>query len=195
MGNPPEPLRRGLVRSTTSDPKSFNDIVAQETSTTLITSRIFDGLTTINGVTLKVEPALAERWEVSADGLTWTFYLRRGVLWSDGIPLTADDVVFTFNDLIYNDAVASPARDIFTIEEKIFNVEKVDDHTVRFTLPVRFAPFLNGMSQGILPKHKLQKAVQDGKFNFTWGIDTKPSEIVGTGPFHGPIPPRRADCP
>ncbi len=172
-----------LVRSTTSDPKSFNDIVAQETSTTLITSRIFDGLTTINGVTLKVEPALAERWEVSADGLTWTFYLRRGVLWSDGIPLTADDVVFTFNDLIYNDAVASPARDIFTIEEKIFNVEKVDDHTVRFTLPVRFAPFLNGMSQGILPKHKLQKAVQDGKFNFTWGIDTKPSEIVGTGPF------------
>jgi peptide/nickel transport system substrate-binding protein len=172
-----------LVLSTTSDPRSFNDIIAKETSTTLVTGHIFEGLTTANAFTAKVEPHLAERWEVSGDGLVWTFYLRKNIRWSDGRPLTADDVVFTFNDLIYNPDIPSSARDIFTIDGKIFQVEKVDDHAVRFTLPVKFAPFLRGMSQPILPKHKLKKAVEDGHFNFTWGIDTDPQEIVGTGPF------------
>ncbi len=172
-----------LILSTTSDPKSFNDITAKETSTTEITSYMFEGLTRENAFTLKVEPNLAERWEVSEDGLTWTFHLRPDVKWFDGVSLTADDVVFTFNDLIYNPDIASSAADIFTIDDKPFKVEKVDDLTVKFTLPVKFAPFLRGMSQAILPKHKLMQAVKDKKFNFTWGIDTDPKEIIGTGPF------------
>jgi len=172
-----------LILSTTSDPKSFNNIIAKETSTTLVTGHIFEGLTTENAFTAKVEPHLAERWEVSEDGLHWTFYLREDVLWNDGVRFTADDVVFTFNDLIYNPDIPSSARDIFTIEDQVFKVEKIDDFTVGFILPVKFAPFLRGMSQGILPKHKLKKVVNEGKFNFTWGIDTPPREIVGTGPF------------
>lgn len=172
-----------LVLSTISDPKSFNDIIAKETSTTLVTNHIFEGLTMTNAFTTKVEPHLAERWEVSEDGLTWTFHLRQDVLWSDGQPFTADDVVFTFNDLIYNPDIPSSARDIFTLDGREFKVEKVDDHTVRFELPVKFAPFLRGMGQAILPKHKLQAAVEQGRFNFTWGIDTDPKEVVGTGPF------------
>jgi len=91
-----------LVLSTTSDPKSFNDIIAKETSTTLVTGHIFEGLTTTNAFTTKVEPHLAKSWEVSEDGLRWTFYLRKDVLWNDGQPFTADDVIFTFNDLVYN---------------------------------------------------------------------------------------------
>ena len=172
-----------LILTTTSDPKSFNDIIAKETSTTEITEYIFEGLTTVDAFTLKVKPQLASAWEVSADGLTWTFYLRQGVVWNDGVPLTADDVVFTFNELIYNETIPSSSRDIFTIDGKSFKVEKVDDYTVRFILPVKFAPFLRGMAQAILPKHKLKKAVDSGNFNFTWGIDTDPKEIVGTGPF------------
>jgi len=172
-----------LVLSTTSDPRSFNDILAKETSTTLVTSHIFEGLTTTNAFTTKVEPHLAERWEVSEDGLHWTFYLRRDVLWNDGHPFTADDVVFTFNDLIYNVDIPSSSRDIFTIEGKTFKVEKVDDYTVKFILPVKFAPFTRGMGTSILPKHKLKKIVDNGEFNFTWGIDTPPIEIVGTGPY------------
>ncbi len=91
-----------LVFSTISDPKSFNDIIAKETSTTMITGMVFDGLVRMDAVKIEPVPALAERWEVSEDGLTWTFHLRPGVTWSDGVPFTADDVVFTFNDLIYN---------------------------------------------------------------------------------------------
>lgn len=172
-----------LILSSTSDPKSFNDITAQETSTHTVTGNIFEGLTRLNAITLKVEPALAQSWEVSEDGRTWTFHLRPQVVWNDGQPFTADDVIFTFNDLIYNEDVVSSARDIFKIGDEIFKVEKVDDLTVRFTLPVKFAPFLQSMSQSILPKHKLAKAVAEKKFNFTWGIDTPPAEIVGTGPF------------
>ncbi len=172
-----------IVFSTNSDPRSFNDILAKESSTTVVTQYIFEGLTTTNAFTLKVEPNLAQNWDISPDGLSWIFHLRRDVLWNDGVSFTADDVVFTFNDLIYNQDIPSSARDVFTIEEKIFKVEKIDDLTVKFTLPVKFAPFLRAMGQAILPKHKLEKVVREGKFNFTWGIDTDPKEIVGTGPF------------
>lgn len=149
----------------------------------MVTQYIFEGLTRLNTVTLKVEPDLAERWEVTEDGKTWVFYLRRDVRWNDGQPFSADDVVFTFNDLIYNEEIPASARDVFTIEGQKFLVEKIDDFTVKFTLPTKFAPFLMGMSQAILPKHKLEKPLREGRFNFTWGIDTPPAELVGTGPY------------
>jgi peptide/nickel transport system substrate-binding protein len=166
-----------------SDPKSFNPIMAKESTTTLSTSMMFEGLTTQNAETLEVEPLLARRWSVSDDGLTWTFYLRKDISWNDGHPFTADDVIFTFEKLIYNDAIPSSARDILTIDGQIFKLRKVNDYTVQFTLPVRFSPFLRAMSQSILPKHRLEKIVEDGKFAFAWGIDALPEEIVGTGPF------------
>lgn len=172
-----------MVLAAGSDPKSFNAIIAKETTTTLVTSLIFEGLTRMNVFTLEPEPNLARRWAVDETGLQWTFYLRRDVRWSDGQPFTADDVLFTFNDLIFNDEIPSSARDIFSIEGEPFKVIKVDDYTVRFILPCKFAPFLMGMGQSILPRHKLMEAVNKGEFNFTWGIDTPPDEIVGTGPF------------
>ncbi len=172
-----------LILSTTSDPKSFNEILAKETSTTLVTNHIFEGLTTTNAFTTKVEPHLAKSWEFSSDGLECIFKLRTDILWSDGVPFTSDDVVFTFNELIFNDQIPSSARDILTIDGKPLEVSKIDDHTVKFILPVRFAPFLRAMNQAILPKHKLQEVVEKGEFNYVWGIDTDPREFVGTGPF------------
>lgn len=172
-----------LILSTTSDPKTFNPIVASETSSTAMTAHIFEGLTTLNADTLQVEPHLAQSWEVSDDGLQWTFKLRQDVQWHDGRPFTADDVVFTFNELIYNPNVPNSASDTFTIDGQKFLVEKVDTYAVRFTLPVKFAPFLMGMGQSILPRHRLAEAVLSGDFNFTWGIDADLEDIVGTGPF------------
>ena len=69
------------------------------------------------------------------------------------LPFSADDVVFTFNDLIYNPDIPSSSKDVLTIDGKPLKVEKIDEHTVRFTLPVKFAPFLRAMGQTILPKH------------------------------------------
>jgi len=172
-----------LVMSSSSDPKSFNIILAKETSTTGIVNFIFEGLTTTDGITTEVKPSLATSWRCEPDGLTWIFSLRDDVRWFDGVPFTADDVVFTFEKLVFNKDIPNSMCDIFTIEGKQLTVEKVDAHTVRVTLPVKFAPFLRGMSTPILPKHLLEKAVDDGKFNSVWGVDTPPAQIVGTGPF------------
>jgi peptide/nickel transport system substrate-binding protein len=172
-----------MVMAITSDPKSFNPVLAKETSTTTLTAHMFEGLTTTDPFTLKVIPALAQSWESSKDGLTWTFHLRDGLYWSDGAPFTADDVAFTFNDLIFNEDIPSSARDIFMLDGKPLKVEAVDARTVRFILPVRFAPFLRSLSQEILPKHLLDPVVRAKKFNFAWGIDARPSDIVGMGPY------------
>lgn len=172
-----------LILATISDPKSFNPIVAKETSTTAITGYLFEGLTTTDGITLEVEPNLAKSWDVSENGKEWVFYLRKDVKWFDGEQFTADDVVFTFNDLIYNPDIPTSARDIFTIEGRKFKVEKLGKFKVKFTLPVVFAPFLRGMSQEILPEHLLRKVVEEGKFNSCWGLGAGPENIIGTGPF------------
>ncbi len=165
------------------DPKTLNPALAQETTSTNAIGDLFLGLTRINIKTLEPEPALAERWEVSEDGRVWTFYLRKGLKWSDGTPFTADDVVFTYNDIYFNDNIPATARDILTIKGKKIKVEKVNDHTVRFILPEKFAPFLRAVGEPILPKHKLEKYVKEGTFTTAWNVNTPPSEIVGTGPY------------
>ncbi|MCA9394968.1 MAG: ABC transporter substrate-binding protein [Candidatus Omnitrophica bacterium] len=172
-----------IVSTLLSDPRTFNPLVIKDAGSSRVVSTLFEGLTTTNAYDGTVEPNLAESWTVSNDGLTWTFHLRHDVRWNDGEPMTADDVVFTFNDLVYNDDIPASARDIFTIEGQEFEVSKIDDYTVQFVLPVKFAPFLRALGQEILPKHRLKKYVDDGTFNFTWGIDTPPGDIVGTGPF------------
>ncbi|MDP3919924.1 MAG: ABC transporter substrate-binding protein [Candidatus Omnitrophota bacterium] len=172
-----------LVRAIASDPKSFNDIVAQETSTQEVTGYLFEGLTRLNPITGEVEPWLAEHWEISEDQKTWVFFLKKEVRWFDGTSFTARDVVFTFNRLIYNDDIIAAARDIFTLAGERMTVEAVDDHAVRFQLPSAFAPFLLALGQPILPAHVLGPAVESGNFSVTWGTDEDPDQIIGTGPF------------
>lgn len=173
-----------IILSSFSDPKSFNPITSTETSTSEFTNLMYEGLTAADGVTLEVEPALAERWEISEDGLTWTFYMRPGVVWSDGTPLSAYDVEFTFNDLIYNmDISPNSARDIFTFDGKHMKVEALDSSRIQFTLPIPFAPFLRSMSQEILPKHKYADIVREKKFSTALDIRTKPEEMVVNGPW------------
>jgi len=179
------PSRYGgsLVEATSSDPKTFNNIVSTDANSDAVTSLLFEGLTTVDPVTLKVIPNLAKSWQVSPNGLQWTFYLREDVKWSDGVKFNADDVVFTFNDLIYNPDIPSSSKDILTINGKPLKVEKMDEYTVRFILPVKFAPFLRCLSQSILPRHCLFQIAKEKKFPFAWGIDTPPAQIIGTGPF------------
>jgi peptide/nickel transport system substrate-binding protein len=173
-----------IVLSTISDPKSFNPITSTETSTSEFTALMYEGLMTRNGVTLEMEPNIAERYEVSDDGLVWTFFIRPGVQWSDGAPLSAYDVEFTFNDLIYNmDIVPNSSRDTFSPEDKRFAVKALDSARVQFTLPFPFAPFLHSMGTEILPKHKLSGIVARKEFTTALSINTPPKEMVVNGPF------------
>lgn len=181
-----EPGTRGgrLVIATFGDPKTFNPITENESSSRDIIRLLFIALIEFDWQTEEVKPGFAHAWTVEPDGMTWTFKLRKGVKWSDGQPLTADDVVFTWNDVIYNPHIINVTRDLFTIDGKIFAVSKVDDHTVRVITPDIYAPFLEYFgSVSILPKHKLAQAVAEKKFESAYGINTPPDQLVGSGPY------------
>ena len=180
-----------LTLATISDPLTFNLAVANDASSSGVLGYLFEGLTEISWLTDEVEPALAESWEHSDDGLTWTFNLRRDVKWHDGQPFTAHDVEFTFNKIIYNDEIPASSRPAFTFRyleggewtQGEMTVTALDDYTVFCELPVSFAPFLRSMGTAIYPKHILEPYVDDGTFATTWDISTDPAEIIGTGPF------------
>ena len=94
-----------VTYATIGDPLTLNLALANDASSSGYLGYLFEGLTETSWLTNEVEPALAESWEHSADGLTWTFHLRQDVTWHDGQPFTAHDVDFTFNRIIYNDDI------------------------------------------------------------------------------------------
>jgi peptide/nickel transport system substrate-binding protein len=182
-----------LTLSTIAGPKTFNLAISIETSSTAVLNYLFEGLTRTSWLTNEVEPELAVSWTHSDDGLTWTFRLRQDVQWHDGTKFTAHDVDFTFNQIIYNEAIPASARPGFnfrrfdeesgTWKEAKMIVKALDDYTVECVLPVPFAPFLQSMGTSIYPKHILEKYVNDGSFTSTWNVSTEPKKIIGTGPF------------
>ncbi len=182
-----------LTFATISEPLTFNLAIANDASSSGVLGYLFEGLTEVSWLTDEVEPALAESWSRSDDGLTWTFFIRRDVNWHDGEPFTAYDVDFTFNSIIYNDDIPASSRPTFNFrfldeetgqwQESPMTVRALDDYTVECVLPVPFAPFLRSMGTAIYPRHILEKHVDDGSFIETWDIETDPAEIIGTGPF------------
>lgn len=109
----------------------------------------------------KVEPVpnLAKDWKWSDDGRTLTMNLVKGIKWSDGKPFTADDVMFTWNDIILdpNVARAPTKRSTWQIDGKDINLEKVDDYTIKWTFPVARPAytmyFMNERNWSVAPAH------------------------------------------
>ena len=182
-----------LTYATISEPLTFNLAIANDASSSGVLGYLFEGLTETSWLTDEVEPMLAESWERSDDGMTWTFHLRDDVRWHDGEPFTAHDVDFTFNRIIYNHDIPASSRPAFHFrflneetgkwEESPMTVRALDDFTVECVLPLPFAPFLRSMGTAIYPKHILEKHVDDGTFVSTWDIGTDPAQVTGTGPF------------
>ena len=182
-----------LTVATISEPLTLNLAISTDAGSSGVLGYLFDGLTETSWLTDRVEPALAESWESSDDGLTWTFHIRRDATWHDGQPFTAHDVDFTFNRIIYNHDILASSRPSFRFrfldeasglwEESPMTVTALDDYTVQCVLPTPFAPFLRSMGTAIYPRHILEAHVDDGTFTSTWDIDTDPSQVIGTGPF------------
>lgn len=120
-----------MVDSILSDPKTFNYPFSQQSPNVFPLTA--EGLTTENPISGKDEPALAESWQISNDKLKIVFTLRPNLKWSDGKPLTVDDVVFTYNDIYLNEAIPTDARDILRIGQsrKLPGVRKLDESTLR----------------------------------------------------------------
>ncbi len=173
-----------FVVTSISDPRTFNSIVAQETSSTVPLGYMFEGLVETNRVTTEVEPSIAESWTVTKDGKTWRFKMRQGIKWFDGKPVTAADVAFTL-DAAFTPGVQSSLRDVLTIAGKKIGYRKVDDYTMEFKTDEPFGPFLRQIGFAVVPRHKLEDSLKKGaaEFNRTWGVNTPPRELVGSGPF------------
>src|SRR5947207_7533776 len=137
----------------------------------------------INRETQLTEPALAKSWKISPDGLQYTLVLRRGLKFSDGFPLDADDVLFTFQ-LYLDEKIHAPQRDLLIFDGKPISVRKLDSQTLVFQLPKPYG-VAERMFDGwaILPKHLLEKAYEEGKIGQLGTLATPPNQWAGLGPF------------
>ena len=186
----PSNYQSRFVVSTPSDTSTFNYPLNQ--SAYSVFGYIYEGLIIENGVTGELEPALAESWEVSEDEQTIVITLKKDLKWSDGEPLTVDDVVFSYNKIYLNDKIPSSFKDILRIGKSgaLPTVKKIDNLRVEFSTPEPFAPFLRyAGGLNILPAHVLKESVSttnsEGELNYLtkWGTDTPVTEIVGNGMY------------
>lgn len=163
-------------------PQSLNYYGVIDSNLGLVAQQMFDGLMEFNLSTYKLEPALAESVAVSGDGKTYTFKLRRDVKWSDGQAFNADDVMYTYENLIMNPEARAGDPGNFKLDGKPVEMKKVDAYTVQFVLPRPAPAFLLQQRYFIMPQHKFGGA-KGAAVNNVWPSNTAPADIVGTGPF------------
>ena len=168
-----QPLRGGtVVQAISADPPTFNPGLTTDTQAWSVMGKLFNGLTHLDS-DYRSHPDLAESWDISKDGLTYTFKLRRNARWHDGAPVTSADVKFSYLEVL---AKYHPTGRLgYAVVEAI---DTPDPQTAVVRLKKPFGPFLfmtNLNSGPILPRHLLEgKDVPTAEFN------RKP---IGSGPF------------
>jgi peptide/nickel transport system substrate-binding protein len=180
------PVRGGTLTATfRSEPPTFNRFAPAgvNAAVDMVTRLTHATLVKFNRQTGEFEPSLAEKWVASPDGRTLTLTLRDGVTFSDGVPLTSADVVFTFRAL-YDPAVGSPLKTGVMVQGKPLQVSAPDPRTVVIALPAPFAPGIGLLDNvPIYPKHQLQAVLDARTFATAWGPATRPGTMAGLGPF------------
>lgn len=138
-------------------PKTFNAWDASDVESHGIGMLQFDSLVDFDPWTGKAIPKLAKSYKVSADGRTIDFVMRKGLKWSDGHPLTVDDVVFTYATLIGEGFGETSSRDTISTPGDYPKVVKVDEDTVSFRFKKPFSPFLANLNATMVaPKHIIE---------------------------------------
>ena len=158
-----------------SEPESLNPLFALSQSARNVVSLVFRRLADINEDLSTFTPQLAKYWIISDDSLKITFTLRDNVVWHDGVPFTAEDVVFTFK--MHTDSIIG--WDGISYKENIKNVESLDDSTVVFSFYQKSLSMLMDAVEGyIVPKHLLgdipREKMRESDYN---------QHPIGTGPF------------
>ena len=149
-----------------------NPILLENSASRDVSRLVFSGLTKVNQKR-QIESDLAQSWDLAADQKTYTFKLRKDVVWHDGVPLTAADVAFTIS------AIQNPdTRSSLNANWQGVKYEVVDDATIKLVLPNPYPAFINETTVGILPKHILEttrpSSLRLSEFN---------QRPIGTGPF------------
>jgi len=178
-----------------SEPNDLDPQIADSQQTFNVIQAFFEGLTQYDAKTCEPVPAVATRWEVSADNLTWTFHLRPEAKWSNGDPVTAHDFVFAYRRMLSPKLAAEYAYFLFALKNgEAFNAGKItdpalvgaraaDDHTLVLTLdhPVPYLPAM-ACHAAWYPLHRptLEKFGDADQRGTAW---TRPGNLVGNGYF------------
>ncbi len=181
----PSPRYGGSYRRPlANNPSTLDPSLITETYGHTVAQQVFDGLVQYDGA-LTVVPAIAQSWKASRDGLSWTFYLKKGVKFHHGREVTADDVVYSFTRIL-DPRIKSKAAEIFLRirgarefaegrARSVVGLRAIDRHTVEIELAEASAPFVASLAIGyakIVPKEVVEQLGP--------AFGTKP---VGTGPF------------
>jgi peptide/nickel transport system substrate-binding protein len=177
-----EPQNQGgqIIEGAFSDAQTLNGILTQDTASSRVISMITKTLIINHPETTEPEPELAEDWDISDDGLEYTFYLREDVTWHDGEGFDAEDVVFTYETHL-DPETGSPRT--AQLSSRIDTIEAVDDYTVQFTLNMPASPFLQqDMVNYIVPEHVLGEVAPGDLAAHEYSIGTE-GVTIGCGPF------------
>ncbi|WP_018234041.1 peptide-binding protein [Thioalkalivibrio thiocyanodenitrificans] len=165
-----------LVRAFPTGLSTVTPLVSSDAYASEVQGYVLESLLTRDPDTLEWQGLIARDWDISEDGLIITFRMRPDVTFSDGTPLTADDVMFTF-DFIMTEAIAAPRSRAFM--EKLERVEALDEHEVAFTFA---EPYFNSLQlaggMAILPRHFYESYLDEPEtFNQSRGL------LMGSGPY------------
>ena len=181
-----EPGKRGGIMTYVAfgdGPKTFDPVTSNDSASNEVIARMFLGLVEFNNQTQEYTPGIAKAWYMEEDQRNWILELRNGLQWSDGKPITADDVLFGAR-VVFDPKVANAAKDVLQVDGKPFEFEKVDDHKVRVRLAApsgSFQSLVGGVP--VLPKHVYEAALEAGTFEQALNINVDPASIVVSGPF------------
>ena len=191
-----ESLKNRLVIPLGTDIKTFNPVLYNDAYSAIAIGYTLTGLNHENPITKELEGDLAEKWEFQQDGKQLIFTMRPDLKWSDDQPLTVDDVLFTYRDIIFNEKIPANARDTLKVgvSQTLPKVEKLDDRRISFFFSEPFAPALRAIGEtAILPKHIFEptlkeepnadKSAKKLKFLETWTLATPVSQLVSSGPY------------
>lgn len=176
-----------------TDPKTINPWISSDATSSQMAAMIFDGLIKIDPDTDEVLPHLAESFQIQDGGKTIIIKLRKDIFWSDGEPISSEDVVFTWNSLIRDGIAISSLVDVLRVEGEFPEVIAMDDRTIVFKTKKVFAPFLKLIGIEVAPKHDIEKYFADKNaktfeqkqqaFNNYLNVHQDPKTIVSSGPF------------
>jgi peptide/nickel transport system substrate-binding protein len=171
------------VVSLRAEPKTLNPLTAVDAPSREVIGTMHADLVHINRATQMTEAALAKSWKVSPDGLQYTVVLRKGLRFSDGQPLDADDVIFTMR-VYLDENVHATQRDLLIVGGKPITVRKLNEGTIVFQLAKPYGAgerLFDGLD--ILPRHLLEKPYQEGKLAQAGILATPANQWAGAGPY------------